>query len=111
MDPCHRRLCKRQRLAIKALYLDGELQTLSQVGTPASSPQVTNNATASGNDDGDHHLIGTIDELALYNYERGPPRIAAHLNASKAIQAGYTYDGSGLRTETKHFGGDLQTFA
>ncbi len=92
------------------LYIDGQLQTLSQVaGTPVSSPQVHTAGSISGTDNGTNHMNGNIDELAIYNSALSATRVAAHYASTQNYTATYTYNGDGTRA-SKTTGGVTETF-
>ncbi len=92
------------------LYLDGVLQTLSQVsGTPVSSPVAHVAGSISGTDAGTNHMNGNIDELAIYNSALSSTRAAAHYASSQDYTATYSYDGDGTRA-SKTTGGTTESF-
>ncbi len=80
------------------LYIDGVLQTLTQLsGTPVASPTATSAASISGTDAGVFHINGGMDELAIYSSALSATRVSAHYASSQNYTATYTYDGDGLR--------------
>ncbi len=92
------------------LYIDGVLQTLTQLsGTPVTSPTATSAASISGTDAGVFHINGGMDELAIYSSALSATRVSAHYASSQNYTATYTYDGDGLRA-SKTSGGTTASF-
>ncbi len=96
-------------VAQSKLYIDGVQQTLSQKQGMPAAVSVDDHASLSGNDNGDHHMDGTIDELAFFTSPLSATRVAAHAKAAHQIDANYSYFANGLRA-TKEVGNKTNTF-
>jgi len=64
-------------------YLNGQFQGSGPYGSCPAFTQAAHIAVAN---DGSAHFTGTIDEVAIYNYELAPERISAHYSLGTAAE-------------------------